>query len=136
MLFPLADQLATAVGEDRRPFDQARPLLLAAFSREPSDASAVCRHAAQDRRAAVAGRIGASTERSDFDDDARAKGKVSAKALGKGASPGVARPPDAEPAPPSTAGNTMDQNRLKTCRERSSRLYESWNRRLKMEIPA
>jgi hypothetical protein len=37
--------------------DKARPLLLAAFSREPSDAAAVCQHAAEDRGAAVTGWI-------------------------------------------------------------------------------
>ena len=39
-------------------------LLLAAFSREPSDVAAVCRHAAEDRGAAVAG--GGSAEPSKF----------------------------------------------------------------------
>ena len=38
-------------------------------------------------------------------------------------------------APPGTAGDTADQNRLKPCRERSSDLYGSWNRRIKTEIP-
>ena len=51
-------------------------------------------------------------------------------------SPGVACPPDAKPAPPGAAGNTVEQNRLKPCGERSSGLYGCSNRRIKMEIPA
>jgi len=53
----VANQLATAAGEDGRPLDKARPLLLAAFSREPSDAAAVWEHALEDREAASAGGI-------------------------------------------------------------------------------
>jgi hypothetical protein len=43
---------------------------------------------------------------------------VSAEPFGKSASPGVACPPDAKRAPAGAAGNTVDQNRLKPCRER------------------
>ena len=53
----VADQLAAAVGEDRRTAGQACTLLLAAAGGEPSDAAAVWRHAAEDRDAAVAGGI-------------------------------------------------------------------------------
>jgi hypothetical protein len=60
---------------------------------------------------------------------------VSAEPFGKRESPGVACPPDAKPAPPGAAGNTVDQNRLNPCGERSSGLYGSWNRRVKTEIP-
>ena len=41
----------------RRPFDKACPVLLVAAGGEPFDAAAVCRHAAEDRGAAVAGGI-------------------------------------------------------------------------------
>ena len=71
----------------------------------------------------------------DFDDHVGAQGKVSAEPFGKRASPGVASPPDAKPAPSGAARNTLDQNRLRPCRERSSGLYGSWNRRVKTEIP-
>jgi hypothetical protein len=69
----------------------------------------------------------------NFDGDAGAQGKVSAEPFGKRASPGVACPPDAKPAPPGGAGNPVDQHRLKTCTERSYGLYE--NLRVKTEIP-
>ena len=131
----VADQLAAATGENRRTLDQARTLLLAAAGGEPSDPAAVCRHAAEDRSAAVAGGIRRAQSGADFDDDARAQGKVSAEPFGKRASPGVACPADAKSAPPGAAGNSVDQNRLKPCRERSSGLYGSWNRRVKTEIP-
>src|SRR5208337_2876164 len=55
--FLVADQLAAAPGENRRTFDQARPLLLAPAGRESSDEAAVWRHAEEDRDAAVAGGI-------------------------------------------------------------------------------
>ncbi len=53
----VADQLAAAAGENRRTVDQARPVLLATLGGPPSHSLAVCRHAAQDRGAAVAGGI-------------------------------------------------------------------------------
>jgi hypothetical protein len=82
----VTDQLVAAVGEDRRPIDKAFPLLLAAVSREPSDAAAVCVHAAEDRGATVTGWIKASAKRSraDLDNDAGAQEEVSAEPLGKG----------------------------------------------------
>ena len=54
----VADQLAATAGEDRRPFDQARPVLLAAAGGEPSDAAAVRKHGAADRGAAGASGVG------------------------------------------------------------------------------
>src|SRR5216683_6059169 len=98
----VADQLAAATGENRWAFNQACTLLLVAAGGEPSDAAVVCRHAAEDRSAAVAGGIRRAQSGADFDDDARAQGKVSAEPFGKRASPGVACPPDANqplPAP-------------------------------------
>jgi hypothetical protein len=53
----VADQLAAAVGENRRPIDQTRPLLLVAAGGESPDAAVVCRHVGKDRGAAVAGGI-------------------------------------------------------------------------------
>ena len=53
----VADQLAAAVGENRRAVHQTCALLLVAVGREASDAAAVCWHAAEDRGAAVAGGI-------------------------------------------------------------------------------
>jgi Transposase DDE domain group 1 len=53
----VADQPAAAVGQDRRSIDQTRALLLAPAGGEPSYTRAVCRHAAEDRGAAVAGGI-------------------------------------------------------------------------------
>jgi len=41
------DQFAAAADEDRRAFDQARPVLLVAAGREPPNASAVHRYAAE-----------------------------------------------------------------------------------------
>jgi hypothetical protein len=54
----------------------------------------------------------------------------------KGPLPALRCPPEPKPAPPGAAGNTVDQNRLKPCRERPAGLYRSWNRRVKTEIPA
>jgi Transposase DDE domain group 1 len=62
----VADQLAAAVGEDRRTVDKARTLLLVAASGESPDAPAVCRHAAKDHAAACAGGIRRGAERSKF----------------------------------------------------------------------
>jgi hypothetical protein len=55
----VADQLAAAVGENRRAFDKACPLLLVAACGEPSDAPALWKHAAKDRDAGGTGRIAA-----------------------------------------------------------------------------
>jgi hypothetical protein len=52
------DQLAAAVGEDRRTFDQARPVLLAAPGGEPPDATAVWSHGGAHCGSADAYRIG------------------------------------------------------------------------------
>src|SRR5271169_960440 len=53
----VADQLAAAVGENRRTTHQTRTLLLVAAGGEPSYAAVVCRDAAENRSAAVAGGI-------------------------------------------------------------------------------
>ena len=62
----VADQLAAAVGQDRRPIDQTCPLLLVAAGGEPSDAAAVWRHAARRSRRCRRQRDKASAERSRF----------------------------------------------------------------------
>jgi Transposase DDE domain group 1 len=58
----ILDQLAAAVSEDRRAFDPARPVLLAASGGEPPDAAVVRDHGAPDRSAAGAHRIGRGRE--------------------------------------------------------------------------
>lgn len=54
----VADQPAAAAGEDRRPIDQARPVLLAALGGEQSDAATLRGYAAPDRFAVHAGGVG------------------------------------------------------------------------------
>ncbi len=53
----VADQLAAAVGEERRTAHPTGALLLVAVGRGASDPAAVCRHAAGDHGAAFAGGI-------------------------------------------------------------------------------
>src|ERR1035437_5792760 len=50
----VADQLATAIGENRRSIGQARSVLLVAPGGKSSDTAAVWKHGAPDRRAAGA----------------------------------------------------------------------------------
>ncbi len=54
----LAQQIAAAPGENRRTFNQACPILLAAAGREPSDAEVLWKHAAENRGATIASGIG------------------------------------------------------------------------------
>jgi hypothetical protein len=54
----VVDQLAAAGGESGRPFDQACPLLLAAFGGESCDAAPLWGHAVQDRSATLASGVG------------------------------------------------------------------------------
>ena len=79
----VADQLAAAVGENRRTAHQTCALLLVAVGRGASDPAVVCWHAAEDHGAAVAGWMRQVQSGSDFDDDAGAQGEVSAEPLGK-----------------------------------------------------
>jgi hypothetical protein len=53
----VADKGAAAAGEDGRPTDQARAVLLVPVGRGPSDRAAVWSHAGQDRSATVASRV-------------------------------------------------------------------------------
>ena len=64
----VADQLAAALGETRRSSDKARPVLLVAASGEPPDLAALCRHAEEDRGAAVASGIGGPRNGAGFGD--------------------------------------------------------------------
>jgi hypothetical protein len=78
--------------------------LLVAVGRGASDAAAVRRHAGEDRGAAVAGGIRRAQSGADFDDDAGAQGKVSAKSIDRTAFSAAGRPPDAKPPPSGAAG--------------------------------
>jgi hypothetical protein len=51
------------------------------------------------------------------------------------ASPGVACPPDAKPAPSRRVWNSVNQNWLKRCRARPVGLFNEFDRRVKTEIP-
>lgn len=53
----VADQFAATVGEDRRPFDEAGSVLLAAVSRRPSDTPGVRGDSAADLAVAVTSRV-------------------------------------------------------------------------------
>ena len=55
----VTDEFAAATGQNRRTFDQARQVLLAAAGGESSDAAAVWKHAAKDRGVTIASGIGA-----------------------------------------------------------------------------
>ena len=79
----VADQLAAAVGEDRRAFNKACSLLLAAAGGESSDAAALREHAAKDRDAAVASGIGRVQSAADCDGDVVAEENVSAESSKK-----------------------------------------------------
>ena len=81
----VADQLAAAAGEDRRPVGEARPLLLAAAGRESPDAAAVWSHGTADRGAARTRRVGEPTTGSDFS-DARDTGRQSVAGIGRNGS--------------------------------------------------
>ena len=78
-----ANQPATAAGEDLRPTDQTRPLLLVAAGGESSDPGAVWRHAGEGGGAAVAGGIGDGPSRADFGDHKREGGRYVRKLLDK-----------------------------------------------------
>jgi hypothetical protein len=65
----VAHKLAAAVGEDRRTFDQACPLPLAAPGRGPSDSAAVWEHDPADRLEALASRVGELETGADFGDE-------------------------------------------------------------------
>ncbi len=63
----VADEFAAAVGEDRWPLDQARPVLLAAPGKESSDAAFVWKHGAADCCATGASGVGEPVDRRRFE---------------------------------------------------------------------
>ena len=65
----VAHQLAAAAGEDGRPADQARAVLLAAAGGEPSDAAPVWSHAGQDCGPILPSVVGEPPTGSDFSDE-------------------------------------------------------------------
>jgi hypothetical protein len=93
-------------------------LLLAVAGGESSDAAALREHAAENRDAAVTSGIVRVQSATDCDGDVVAEGNVSAESSEKMISPAVADPPDVKPSPPGAAGNTVNENRLKPCRQR------------------
>ena len=62
----VADELATAAGENGRTPDQARPILPAAAGGESPHAAAVWGHAAKDCGAPITSRIGEPWTETDF----------------------------------------------------------------------
>jgi hypothetical protein len=64
-------------------------LLLVAAGRRASDAAVVCRYAAEDRGAAVAGRIRRAQSRADFGDDAEAQVEVCENLVGEATVSGI-----------------------------------------------
>ena len=63
----VAHELTAAAGENGRTPDQARPILLAAAGREPSDAAAVRQYAAVDRWAVPSGGIAEAVGNREID---------------------------------------------------------------------
>ena len=70
----VTDQLAAAVGEDRRTAHPTCALLLVVVGRGASEPEAVRRHAAEDRGAAGASGIGTPQSAVDFGDEKGRKG--------------------------------------------------------------
>jgi len=62
----VADEPAPTIGQDGRPADQARTILLAATGRAPSDAMIVWEHGAQDGGAVGVNRVKIGEERRIF----------------------------------------------------------------------
>ena len=105
----VAYELAAAAGENRRPFAQARPLLLVVARGESPDAAAVCRYATEDRGVAGTGGIRRAQSGANFDDDARAKAKASVGTVRKKGTSGRCVPIRCETCPSGAAGNAVDQ---------------------------
>jgi hypothetical protein len=79
----VTNQLAAAVGEDRRTAHPTCALLLVAIGREPSNAAAVRGYAAEGRGLAHTSGIRRVQREANLDDGAGLAGKVSADAPGK-----------------------------------------------------
>jgi len=114
----------------------SRAVLLAAARREPSDAAAVRRHAAEDRGVTVAGGKRRVQRGANLDDGAGLAGEVSADAPWEKdpfrALRARRRRNRPLPVPLRGPGTQTGSN---PCGKRSSGLYRSWNRRLNTEIP-
>jgi hypothetical protein len=132
----VANQLTAAVGEDRRTVDKARTMLVVAAGAESPDAPAIWRRAAEDRGAAVAGGIARAQSGANFDAGGGRTEKCVRNRSKKMHFRAWLAHQMRNPAHPGAAGNTVNQNRLKPCKERSSGLCRSWNRRAKTQIPA
>src|SRR5438046_2990829 len=88
----VAHQPAAEAGENRRPNDQARSLLLAAVGREPSDAPPLRVDGTADRVAAPASRIGQPPPPSGTSaTKGRGEGKVSETSVKRGPVSGLGR---------------------------------------------
>jgi hypothetical protein len=74
------DRLAAEVGEDGRPADQARAVLLTAVGRESSDTAAVRSHAEQDYGPILSNGVGEPPTGSNFK---RRAGKVSEESVAR-----------------------------------------------------
>ena len=70
----VADQLAAAVGEDRRTAHPTCALLLAVARGESRDVAALWEHAAKDRGVTVAGGMRRAQRGANFDDENGRKG--------------------------------------------------------------
>jgi hypothetical protein len=70
----VTDQLAAAPGQDRRPIDQTRPLLLVTAGGESPHTASIQRHVAKNRGASVAGALGCSSGAADFADEIEGQG--------------------------------------------------------------
>ena len=101
--------------------DKADSLRFYSVSRPMGNAEDGARDRIRGCSAVVAGEIARAWSEANVDDDAGAQRKASAEPFEKGISRRCV-PSRCEPAPPGVAGNTQDQNRLKTTRERSSAL--------------
>ncbi len=110
----VAHQRAAAVGEDRRTIDQARTLLLVAAGGEPSDAAAVCQHAAEDRGTAVAGGIADCWVAETMPEEATSEGPVREKSVSKRTDVGPRGCPGLDPGSPAEAGAGVIASRIAT----------------------
>ena len=106
----VAHQLAAAVGEDRWTAHPTCALLLVAAGRRASDAAVVCRHAAEDRGATVAGRMRRAQSGADFGDDAEAQVEVCENLVGEAAVSGILCQREAELARCGGVESPFDSN--------------------------
>jgi hypothetical protein len=128
----VADQFATAVGEDRRTAGQTRPLLMAVAGGEPPDAATLWGHRQVDGFAALARGIEFAAGRRKYGESGRGDGEVSEQSHGKR----VKVPVDAKPKAPIWPPDVVVVPGVQNCiRERACRVYNTVARDTKMEIP-